>query len=104
MVPGSAAAAVSDVLGGAHYLSRHALRVERGTNRLSIRTQLRRRSFSPGRYPFLLFESRLVVFRPAHSVVLRIPFIVSDASEEWSGRFPDHNRTGHFDQPLSPAL
>jgi len=63
-----------------------------------------RRSFLPGRNPFLLFEYCVVVFRPAHSTVLSIPGVVPDASEDWSGPFPGHNRTRNFDFPLSPAL
>src|SRR5713101_3331020 len=104
MVPGSAAAAVSDVLGRAHYLSRHAIRVGRGTFRPSILTELDRRSFLPARYSFLLFESGLVVLRPAHSIVLRVPCVVPDASEDGSGRVPRHNRTRDFDFPLPRAV
>src|SRR6267154_3715875 len=104
MVPRSAAAAISDVLGCAHHLSHHAICVDRRAYRLSILTQPGRRSFLSGRKSFLLFEYRMVVFRPAHPTVLRIPAVVPDASETWSGPFPDHNRTRDFDFPLSPAL
>src|SRR5258708_39442465 len=104
MVPGSASATLSDVLGRPNCISHHTIRLDRGTNRLSILTQPGRRSFFSGRTSFLLFEYRMVVFRPAHSTVPRIPLVVPDASEDWSGRFPHHNRTRNVDFPLSPAL
>src|SRR4029077_8081637 len=104
MVPRSATAAVSDVLGGAYYLSRHAIHVDRRANRLSIPAELGRRSLLPARYSLLLFEHRMVVLRPAHSIVFRIPLVVPDAPEDRSGRFPCHNRTRNFDFTLSPSL
>src|SRR5689334_1010146 len=104
MVPRSAAAAISDVLGCAHYLSRHALRVDRRANRLSIPAEPGRRSFLPARYSLLLFEYRVVVLRPAHSIVFRIPLVVPDTPEDRSGPFPRNNRTPDFDFTLSPSL
>src|SRR5689334_14557291 len=104
MVPGSAVAAVSDVLGCAHHISRHAIRLDRRANRLSILAQPGGRSFLSGPRCFLLFEYCMVVFRPAHPTIFRIPGVVPDASETWSGPVPGHNGTRDFDFPLYPAL